>query len=545
MGDDLRKDRAGSRPQRRGPVDDAEDTVDQRDDDGRERPEGEDGPEETPRGENLPDERTGQPGFRPSGSPGKQNPPPGSSSGNPLEDLLGPLFGGQFPGGQFPGGGIPGFPGGLPQGIPGFGEAGFDPAMMGQVLGQLQKFLAGGSDDPVNWDVAHDLARQAAAQNGDPTPNAVDRREIEDALRVADLWLDGQTDLEAAAATLEAWSRAEWVEKTMPVWRQLVEPVATNVAAAMGDAMAAQAPPEMAAMLGSAGAMLRQVGGGVFGMQVGQAIGQLAGEVVSTTDVGLPLAPSGRSALLPENIRSFAEGLEVPIDEVRRYLALREAAHQRLFAHVPWLRSHLLGSVESFARGISVDGNRIAEAAQQIDPTNPESLQEALSSGIFEPESTPAQQAALARLETALALVEGWVDHVTDEAARNVLPHAVGLRETMRRRRATGGPAEHAFAVLVGLELRPRRAREAAGLWELLLARGGRGARDAVWDHPDLLPTAEDLDDTAAFVDRRLGGGAAVGGTPAAEEDAMDAALRDLLDGGSESGGTTEGPTKD
>jgi putative hydrolase len=148
-------------------------------------------------------------------------------------------------------------------------------------------------------------------------------------------------------------------------------------------------------------------------------------------------------------------------------------------------------------------------------------------------------------LETALALVEGWVDHVTDEAARNVLPHAVGLRETMRRRRATGGPAEHAFAVLVGLELRPRRAREAAGLWELLLARGGRGARDAVWDHPDLLPTAEDLDDTAAFVDRRLGGGAAVGGTPAAEEDAMDAALRDLLDGGSESGGTTEGPTKD
>ena len=512
--------------------------MDQRDDDGRERPEGEDGPEQTPRGEGVektPDEQRGQPGFRPSGTPGRQDPAPGQGSGNPLEDLLGPLFGGQFPGGQFPGfpgGQFPGFPGGVPQGIPGFGEAGFDPAVMGQVLGQLQKFLSTPSDAPVNWDVAHDLARQAAAKDGDPTPNAVDRREVEDALRVADLWLDGTTDLAAAATTLEAWSRAEWVERTMPVWRQLVEPVATNVAAAMGDAMAAQAPPELAAVLGSAGAMLRQVGGGVFGMQVGQAIGQLAGEVLSTTDVGLPLAPDGKAALVPENVRAFADGLEVPIDEVRRYLALREAAHQRLFTHVPWLRSHLLGSVESFARGISVDGERIAEAASQIDPANPESLQEALSSGIFEPESTPAQQAALARLETALALVEGWVDHVTDEAARPVLPHAAALRETMRRRRATGGPAEHAFAVLVGLELRPRRAREATALWELLLARGGRSARDAVWDHPDLLPTAGDLDDATAFVERRLGSA----GAPVQEEDAMDAALRDLLDGGSGEG---------
>ena len=504
--------------------------MDQRGDDGPEGPEDDETHESR---ENRPERGAGagQPGFRPGGTPGKR---PDEPSGNPLEDLLGPLFGGQFPG--FPGGQVPGFPGGIPgfpDGIPGFGEGGLDPAVMGQVLGQLQKFLSSASDEPVNWEVAHDLARQAAAQAGDPTPNAVDRRAVEDALRVADLWLDGVTDVEQAATSTEAWSRAEWIEKTMPVWRQLVEPVATNVAAAMGDAMAAQAPPEMAAVLGSAGAMMRQVGGGVFGMQVGQAIGQLAGEVLSTTDVGLPLAPSGRAALLPESVRAFADGLEVPLDEVRRYLALREAAHQRLFTHVPWLRAHLLGSVESFARGISVDAERIADAARQIDPSNPESLQEALSSGIFEPESTPQQKAALARLETALALVEGWVDHVTDEAARGTLPHAAALRETMRRRRATGGPAEHAFAVLVGLELRPRRAREAAALWELLLSRGGAAARDAVWDHPDLLPSADDLDDPSAFADRRLEQGAVTAG-----EDEMDAALRELLDGG-------QGPSAD
>ncbi|WP_369053673.1 zinc-dependent metalloprotease [Kineococcus terrestris] len=479
----------------------------------------------------------GRAGFQPPGSPGPSG-SGGSGSGNPLEDLLGPLLGGGL------GGGLPGgFPGGLPPNLPpGLAEAlggqgGLDPQVMGQVLAQLQRFLSTPGDGPVNWQVAHDLARQAAAQSGDPVPGAAEQRAVEDALRVADLWLDGVTDLEQAPTTAEAWSRAEWVERTMPVWRQLVEPVAANVAAAMGDAISSQAPPEMAALMGSAGAMLRQVGGGVFGMQVGQALGQLAGEVLSTTDVGLPLAPAGRAALLPGAVGAFADGLGVPLDEVRRYLALREAAHQRLFAHVPWLRAHLLGSVESFARGISVDVERIGEAARSVDPTNPESLQEAMSSGIFEPESTPQQKAALARLETALALVEGWVDHVVDEAAAKVLPHAAALRETVRRRRATGGPAEHAFAVLVGLELRPRRARDAAGMWEELLRRGGQSARDAVWDHPDLLPVPEDLDDLSAFVERRLGGGSAAAGGDGDLDD-MDAALRALLDDPDGSGGS-------
>ncbi|MGZ4639232.1 MAG: zinc-dependent metalloprotease, partial [Actinomycetes bacterium] len=149
--------------------------------------------------------------------------------------------------------------------------------------------------------------------------------------------------------------------------------------------------------------------------------------------------------------------------------------------------------------GITVDTSRLEEMVGRIDPTNPEAIQEALAGGLFEPEDTPQQKAALARLETALALVEGWVDEVVDAAATPHLPAASALRETVRRRRASGGPAEATFASLVGLELRPRRLREAAALWrELLDARGLEG-RDAVWAHPDLLPTGDDLDHPAAF----------------------------------------------
>jgi len=376
---------------------------------------------------------------------------------------------------------------------------GGDPADLGaafQRLGQLLSWQGG----PVNWDLAKDIARQAVAGGSDPSPNAAQRAEVDEAARLAEHWLDGVTTLPAGSTGAAAWSRAEWVEATLPVWRQLCDPVAARVVDAMGSAL----PTEMAAMAGPLVGVMRQLGGAMFGAQLGQAVGSLAGEVLGSTDVGLPLGPSGRAALVPANVAAFGAGLGVPAEEVRLYVALRESAHHRLFAHVPWLRARLIGAVEDYARGITVDTSRIEAAMTSIDPTNPASLQEALQSGMFEPENSPAQQAALTRLETLLALVEGWVDEVVSAAAGPHLPAADALRETARRRRATGGPAEQTFASLVGLELRPRRLREAAALWHELGSARGQDGRDAIWSHPDLLPTADDLDDPAAFA-RRAG----------------------------------------
>jgi len=203
-------------------------------------------------------------------------------------------------------------------------------------------------------------------------------------------------------------------------------------------------------------------------------------------------------------VAAFGEGLSVDADQIRLFLALREAAHHRLFAHVPWLRAHLLRAVEDYARGITVDMSQLREAMPQIDPANPEGMRDALAgASLFQPEDTPQQKAALTRLETALALVEGWVDTVVDAAARDKLPQANALAEAVRRRRATGGPAEHTFATLVGLELRPRKSREAGALWRRLTEVRGYESRDELWAHPDLLPTDEDFDDPEGFIEGR------------------------------------------
>ncbi|WP_435600664.1 zinc-dependent metalloprotease [Streptomyces sp. C10-9-1] len=412
------------------------------------------------------------------------------------------------PGGGQGSGGPPGNPFGF-----GIGQGGGDnpfAAMFGslnpsdlgaafQQLGQMLSFEGG----PVNWDMARQIARQTVAQGTpdgtkDASVGPVERTAVEEAVRLADLWLDGVTSLPSGAGTAVAWSRAEWVEATLPAWQQLVDPVAERVGAAMGDVL----PEEMQAMAGPLLGMMRSMGGAMFGQQIGQAVGVLAGEVVGSTDIGLPLGPAGKAALLPLNIEALGKDLGVPRDEVRLYLALREAAHQRLFAHVPWLRSHLFGAVEGYARGITVDTGKLEDVVGQFDPTHPEQLQEALQQGMFQPEDTPQQKAALARLETALALVEGWVDAVVHAAAASRLSSAGALRETLRRRRASGGPAEQTFATLIGLQLRPRRLRDASRLWASLTDARGVDGRDALWEHPDMLPTATDLDDPDGFVHR-------------------------------------------
>jgi putative hydrolase len=392
-----------------------------------------------------------------------------------------------------------------------------DPQQFADVLRQFADLMSwqGG---PVNWDFAKNVARQAVAAKGDPSVLDIERRKVTEALRTADLWLEDATALPTGIRVTQAWSRSEWVEATLPVWSKLCDPIAARAVDAMGGMLAenpqelgADLPPEMRSAMtaltgglgafGGLGQMMRRIGGMMVGGQTGQAVGALAEEVVSSTDIGLPLGPAGTAALLPAGVAAFGEGLSVSDDEVRLFLALREAAHHRLFAHVPWLRSRLLGAVEDYARGIAVDANALREAMPQIDPANPEALNEILSgAAVFQPEDTEQQKAALARLETVLALVEGWVATVVDDAAADRLPQAGALAEAIRRRRASGGPAERTFATLVGLELRPRRLREAAAIWRGLTDARGVIGRDAIWTHPDLLPTADDFDDPDAFV---------------------------------------------
>lgn len=430
--------------------------------------------------EGTPQRRPGgdaqQPGDDPSGAAG---------AGDPFSQLFAALGGGVPPG-------MPGAPGGGGRG----GDFSGGMPDLGQMLQQLGQMLSW-SGGPVNWDLARQSARQVVAAAGDQSVTGGERDAFALACRLADTWLNEATVFPAGGATPEPWSRAEWVEGTIPQWKTLIEPVAARVSEAMNRAL----PEEVTQQAGPLVGMMQQLGVSMWGVQVGQSVGKLAGEVLGSTDVGFPLTP-GQPVLVPANVRAFGQGLGVDERDVFIYLALREIAHLRLYAHAPWLRSHIISLVEEYARHVTVDTDRIEASMRDLDPQRPEAIQEALEGGVFELPTTPEQKSALARLELALALVEGWVHDVVTLAASGRLPSAERLAETVRRRRASGGPAEQTFATLVGLELRPRKLREAAAFWAAVREERGVEGRDGIWAHPDLMPDVDDLADPATYLAR-------------------------------------------
>lgn len=416
-----------------------------------------------------------------------------------------------------------------------------DPAMMQTLMQQLQGAFASGGDGGISWDLAKRQALHIANQDGLGVTTG-QRTDLDQAFSLATLWLSEATTIAELAAPPQAMTRGGWVEATLPFWQELAEPVATSIADALTDALREQAPDEMQELVQGAGRLMRTVGGSLFASQLGQVVGDLSKEVVSGGDVGIPIMPDGVAAILPQNFADFGRDLEIPDDQLALYAAVRELAHARLFRHARWLRLHVISQITDFARGVHVDTEALEDLASRFDPSEPEELRRALESGALLPARSDAQNAALTRLENLLATVEGWVDVVTENAASR-LPSADRMAEAVRRRRAVGGPAERALGSLVGLELRPRRMREAAAMWRAVTDAVGVAARDSLWDYPDLMPTAEDIDDPAGLVARLEA--RARGEAP--EPDEMDDALARLLAGEDEAAdpGAEDDPAAD
>ena len=392
-------------------------------------------------------------------------------------------------------------------------------AMMTQ-LGNA--FGQGGVRNPMaSRDHAVSVAKEGAESLDPATAENVAR-----AASVAGLWLNEVVDVAELPETPLLATRIDWARKTLPVWEEISEPVAVAIPRAVSQMMTTQVPEDFQEMLGTASSAMETVGKSLFQLQLAQVVGTLSKEVLSGGDIGIPLIQGVseydvHAVLVVQNIRAFSQGLDVPIDEADIFISVREIAHARLFRHARWLRLHMMSAINDFATGITLDTDKIMNLAENFDPTDTDAMRDLVASGKLLPERTEQQTRALARLENMLALVEGWVDHVT-QLATTRLPKADALGEAVRRRRASGGPAEHAFATLVGLELRPRRLREASALWAALTERLGTEKRDALWQHPDSLPTAEDLDNPEAFLSAQL--------NPSAAPDDMDQALQDLLD---------------
>ena len=394
-----------------------------------------------------------------------------------------------------------------------------DPATINALLASLKQAISQGESqtvEGVNWTLASQQALSAAREGTNSNADEL-RARLSEALNIAGLWLDQATDLSALASEPKLVSREVWVQDALPLFQELAGPIAKRVAIALAENMYQNLPEELAGLSKGAEGIMRSAGGALFAMQLGHTLGKLSHEVLTGGDIGLPFYSEARAAFVPANLNEFVAENGLAQDQALIYLAVRELAYARLFKHSRWLRESVITQLMNYASEIRIDTDAMTELASEITPENAEALKAALESGALLAERTEDQQAALAGIEHLLALVEGWVDSVTDRAT-GLLPSKVGIQEVMRRRRATSSPAQSTFATLVGLELRPKRSREIGSFWSALVERIGVSEADALWNHPDLLPTPDDIDDLEAFLAKRSGGA-----------DELDQALKDLL----------------
>lgn len=373
--------------------------------------------------------------------------------------------------------------------------AGFDPKVLSQLFGQVQAMMTD-SDGPVNWELASktaiDLAKQTQSQ-----PSEALIAEIQNAFDIAQLWLGEQTEF-TNSQPVKQLSRTLWVQDAIPLFKDLAEPVAASMSKALSENLNQVMPQELVGMVGPAQKFLENAGAAMFAAQLGQSVGKLSENVLSSTEIGIPL--SARPGLVSQNIELFLKDLETPKSEVLIYLAIRELAVSSLYASNRWLRDQIATQVSSFAAGLKIDPESIQNLAQQIDPSDPSTFNIVIEAdGLITPR-TEEQQEVLVRIETMLALIEGWADAITLAAASR-LPSVNQVVELVRRRQAVGA-AQKTFATLLGLELRPRLQREAMAMWQELGSKIGATARDDIWRHPDLLPTAADINDPASFIKR-------------------------------------------
>ena len=385
-----------------------------------------------------------------------------------------------------------------------------NPALLQNLFSQARSLMEPG--ESVNWSLAREQALTIARKDQKPINQNLEA-EAKKAFEIAQLWLAEATSF-SSSAQVKILSREVWVQDALPLFEKLGNPLATKMSKALGENLGGLLPEEMQSVLIPATNFIQNAGATIFATQLGVAVGQLSSKALSAGEIGIPIIE--RPGLVIQNIESFLAELETPKSEILIYLAVRELAISSLFHSNRWLLDQITTQVIEFAAGLKVELTGLQEMVQQLDPNDPDSMNRVMEASASFSTRSEEQEAALGRIETLMAQIDGFVDAVSEQAAKR-LPNMASLIELINRKRATDGPAEKTFLILLGLELKPRLRREAKQMWEKV-GELGQNVRDSLWSHPDQLPSKEEIQDPSLLMTRLAKPG-----------DDFDAGLRKLL----------------
>ena len=371
------------------------------------------------------------------------------------------------------------------QGLPFFGD-------LGKMLGGI-----GGAGGALRWDTARQMAMQIAASGGsEPNVDPLDRIQIEELGRVADLHVSQTTGLSTSitgrGVTIVPVTRSQWVQRSLDAF----EPMFQSLASSLGQP--AEQPDDAGDPLSM---MLGQLMGSLAPMMLsvtaGGMLGHLAQRSFGQYDLPVPRTPSDELLLVLPNVDAFGTDWSIAPEDLRLWLCLHEITHHAVLGV-----SHVRGSLErmigEYASGFRPDSNALVDKLGAVDMTDPSALA-GLQDVLGDPEvllgaiQTDEQRELLPRLEALIAMIVGYVDHVMDQIGGRLITSYPMITEALRRRRVEADESDRFVARLFGLEIGQATYDSGAAFVDGVVERAGFDALEPLWRDERFLPTPPEI----------------------------------------------------
>ncbi len=369
---------------------------------------------------------------------------------------------------------------------------------------EIQRVLAS-STGPVNWELARQVGIAAAAWGReDPTPTEEDGRGFDEAVRLAELQVAESTGLTTPSdvARVEPVRRAQWVQANIEGLRELLEPAAARVEAAMAKAQMEMGPEVPAGGEAVAQQLLGQISPLVVGAQIGTVLGYLGQRVLGQYDIALPRSGPGTLLFVVPNIAAFEKDWSLAPRDFRTWVALHEVTHRFEFAR-PWARTHFRSLLDDLLSSVEFDVAGIQRQLEGLDMSDPSAFQRMFESeeGLFGAVLDEEQRLKLGRIQAFMSAAEGYGDHVMHALGARLLPSYSQIEEAMLRYRE-GEAGDPVFERLLGIEMKREQYRMGKAFCDTVVGLTSEQTLATMWDSAEALPSLPELEEPRLWLAR-------------------------------------------
>jgi putative hydrolase len=364
---------------------------------------------------------------------------------------------------------------------------------------EIQRLLAAG-DGPINLEIARQVAIAVATQGAPDLPSPGAGRVFGQSVAAAEVLLAGYTRLPLVEPTqTAALTRTEWISSTLKSWQWLLENLAKHLSAQFATVQEDDRP-EAAGIT----AALGQVTPLLLGIQAGTVLGHLAGEVLGHYDLPVPQDES-RLTFVDLNVEAVARDYSLPVDELRKWLGVRDAARHLTVLSVSWISPYFHSLITDLIEATEIDVGDIERKLIELQSKGMEGLQ----SGVGVEDVLPIvpserHSRSLARLRAFISLLHGYAQHAAAAVGDEIVSNRALIEEGIARRDAAPSEGRALLQAVLGFDV--DRSLQAAGatFCAAVVKLHGIASLNRVWEAPDNLPTVAEIKDPFTWMERVL-----------------------------------------